>query len=198
MSKAIPIFPLGEMVMFPGVVTELYIFEPRYVDMIEHCLDSQGIFCFGTLVGNWRELYNESPDIFSHGCLCSIEEYQKHEDGRFSILVEGLQRVKITEIPSEQLYRLVQTETLDYIDDITNCAEENETIRNFIKRVLEKQLPSKSFKELDNVIDDMELGKLLAFLCFQSPLDVKCKLALIKENSLKKIFMQLSSQSNEN
>ncbi|MCH2206622.1 MAG: LON peptidase substrate-binding domain-containing protein [Lentisphaerales bacterium] len=198
MNKVIPIFPLGEMVMFPGVVTEFYIFEPRYIDMIEHCLDSQGIFCFGTLVGNWRELYNESPEIFSHGCLCSIEEYQKHDDGRYSILVKGLHRVKISEIPSERLYRIVQTEQLDYIDDITDSADQYETIRNFIKRVLGKHIPNKNNDDLDQMIDDMELGKLLAFLCFQSPLDIECKLSLIKENSLKEIFMQLISQTNEN
>lgn len=197
MKKVLPIFPLGEMVMFPGVMTEFYIFEPRYVDMIEHCLDSQGLFCFGTLVGNWRELYNEAPEIFSYGCVCSIEEYQKHPDGRYSILVKGLYRAEINEIPSEQLYRQVQCERVDYVDDITESADEHLSIRNSIKRALAKQSPDKQEEELDKIIDDMELGKFLCVLCFQSETDIENKLSLLKENSLKKIYMQLRNGSNE-
>ena len=197
MGKALPIFPLGEMVMFPGVVTEFYIFEPRYIEMIEHCLDSQGLFCFGTLVGNWRNLYDEAPELFSHGCVCSIEEYQKHTDGRYSILVKGLYRTKITEIPSEQLYRLVHCEKIDYIDDITESADQHLSIRNFIKRVFEKQIPDKKHEELDHIIDDMELGKFLSVLCFQSQIDIEDKLSLLKENSLKQIFIQLSNGTDE-
>ena len=197
MSKILPIFPLGEMVMFPGVVTEFYIFEPRYVNMIEHCLDSQGQFCFGTLVGNWRELYEESPEIFSYGCVCSVEEYQKHPDGRYSILVKGLYRAEISEIPSEQLYRQVQCQKVDYVDDITESADEHSSIRNSIKRALVKQAPESSEEELDKIIDDMELGKFLSVLCFQSNTDIENKLALLRENSLKKIYMQLRKGPNE-
>ena len=192
MSNPLPIFPLGDMVLYPGVVTEFYIFEPRYVQMVEHCLDSKGQFCFATLIGNWKELYHENPEMHTHGCVCSIEEYQKHSDGKYSILVKGLYKAEIREIPSEQLYRISQPKKLEYIDDITSSAEDDLIVRNFIKRVLTKQLHDANEDSINSIIDDMELGKFLSILSFQSKLSTEKKLEILKESSLKKIFMEIS------
>lgn len=195
MNKPIPIFPLGEMVLFPEVSTEFYIFEERYLQMIEHCLDSQGIFCFTTLIGDWQDTYDGSPEMHSHGCVCSIQEYQKHEDGRYSILVKALYRCLIKEIPSEQLYRQAIVERLEYEDDITASAEDNALVRNFIKRVLDKQMKDTTEETLNNIIDEMELGKFLSILSFRSNLTIEQKLSLLKVDSLRQLFIELSNNT---
>jgi Lon protease-like protein len=166
--------------------------------MIEHCLDSKGHFCFTTLIDDWQERYNSNPNLADYGCVCSIKEYTKHDDGRFTILVNGLYRTKVKEIPSEQLYRQSHTSPIEYIDDITNSAEDNALVRNFIKRFLLKQIQDASDETIDSIIDDMELGKFFNILCFQSRISVEKKIELLKENSLKEFFIQINRELDEN
>ncbi len=40
MTTKMPLFPL-DTVLFPGMVLPLHIFEPRYREMINHCIDEQ-------------------------------------------------------------------------------------------------------------------------------------------------------------
>ena len=152
-ARILPIFPLGEFILFQGAVTEFYIFEPRYVQLIESAIDYTGKFCFGTLVGNWKELYHESPDLFPYGCICTIEHYEKHPDGRYSIVAKGLQRAKLSEIPSDQLYRMVKAIPQPYIDDLTEEADESRIIRNFVKRFMTSHFSNIDEQKADNIID---------------------------------------------
>ncbi|MGH7284137.1 MAG: LON peptidase substrate-binding domain-containing protein, partial [Polyangiaceae bacterium] len=38
----LPLFPLGEVVLFPNVLLPLHVFEPRYRKMLKDCLASHG------------------------------------------------------------------------------------------------------------------------------------------------------------
>ena len=44
------LFPLPNLVLFPHVVQPLHVFEPRYRQMIEDCLDTAGRIVLATLV----------------------------------------------------------------------------------------------------------------------------------------------------
>ena len=190
-SEILPIFPLGDFVIFPGAVTEFYIFEPRYIQLIEHAIDSKGKFCFGTLVGNWKDLYHESPDLFPYGCICSIEHYEKHPDGRYSVIVKGLQRVRLMEAPSEQLYRVVKAIPEPYEDDLTEEADDNTLVRSFIKRFMISHFTNIDVQKADNIIDEMNLSQFLPVICFECKTSITQKLDLLKTNSLKEIFLSL-------
>jgi Lon protease-like protein len=187
----LPVFPLGDLVLFPGALTEFLIFEPRYIQMLEHCLDSKGLFCFATLVGNWKDLYYEVPDMFLWGCICSIEHYHKHPDGRYSIIVRGQKKVKIAELPSEQLYRIVSCTPVSYIDDLSVELDEDSLARPLIKRFIEKQYKDIKQDELDKIFDEMGLGHFLPILCHQCPAPLNEKMELLQEHSLKEIFLKL-------
>ena len=190
-SEILPIFPLGDFVLFPGAVTEFYIFEPRYVQLVEYCIDSTGIFCFGTLVGNWKETYHESPDLFPYGCICKIEHYAKHPDGRYSIIVKGLERAKLMEVPSEQLFRMVKAIPVAYEDDLTEEADENMVVRSFIKRFMISHFSNIDAQRADNIIDEMNLSHFLPVICFECKTNIETKLDLLKIDSIKKIFLSL-------
>lgn len=191
-AEILPVFPLGDFVLFPGAVTEFYIFEPRYIQLIEHAIDSKGLFCFGTLVGNWKDLYHESPDLFPYGCICMIEHYEKHPDGKYSIIVRGLEKVKFIEVPSEQLYRLVKAIPANYKDDLTKEAEsDNSLIRNFIKRFMVSHFENIDAQKADNIIDEMNLSQFLPVICFECKTDTKTKLDLLSLKSLKDVFLAL-------
>ena len=190
-AEILPVFPLGDFVIFPGAVTEFYIFEPRYIQLIESAIDSTGKFCFGTLTGNWKELYHENPELFSYGCICTIEHYEKHPDGKYSIVAKGLQRAELIEIPSEQLYRMVKAIPTPYLDDLTEVADESKLIRSFIKRFMTSHFANIDAQKADNIIDEMNLSQFLPVICFECKTDIQNKLNLLSLSSLKQIFLTL-------
>lgn len=88
----IPLFPL-HVVLFPGGSLPLRIFEPRYLDMISHCMRNETDFgiCLieeGSEVGNAAKPYPV-------GTLASVRYFQQLRDGCLGITAQGGQRFRI-------------------------------------------------------------------------------------------------------
>src|SRR5579859_2611631 len=90
----IPLFPLG-LVLFPGMVQPLHIFEPRYREMMNRCLDGAGTFGI-TLAMPESVLLHEVPARV--GVLARILDYHRLPDGRFNLLTVGGRRFEIVEM----------------------------------------------------------------------------------------------------
>lgn len=88
----IPLFPL-KTVLLPGNKLSLKIFEPRYVDMIAHCMreDCQ----FGIVLIHQGEETSIDTDIFSIGTTASIADWQNRADGLLGITALGHERFEI-------------------------------------------------------------------------------------------------------
>ena len=55
------LFPLPDLVMFPHVMQPLHIFEPRYVDLLNSALDSDGLIAMSMLAPGWESDYEGRP-----------------------------------------------------------------------------------------------------------------------------------------
>jgi Lon protease-like protein len=116
MESEIAIFPLSNVVLFPLVQTPLYVFEPRYVQMAEHVLASSR--CVGMVVvppEHCDELPGDPP-IYPVGCAGEIAQAQRLPDGRYNLVLFGVQRFRISsEWPpeGERLFRMAEVEPLD-------------------------------------------------------------------------------------
>ncbi len=114
MHSVVPLFPLPNFFLFPHSVVPLHIFEPRYRQMIDDQLDGQGRLVMGTLLEAGDT--DDPPPVFGIGGLGEIVQHRKLPDGRYMIMLLGLSRVAITEVPSDRLYREVQVEVLEEIE----------------------------------------------------------------------------------
>ena len=86
MSSTIAIFPLN-LVVFPGSVYPLHIFEERYKSLISICLESKK--GFGIVL-------KTKDDIVKVGCIVEISKViKKYNDGKYDIVVHGLERYYI-------------------------------------------------------------------------------------------------------
>ncbi len=106
-SFELPLFPLN-VVLFPGMVLPLHIFEPRYRLMIRHCLEQESPFGV-VLVQPDGVLGKERP--YQVGTLARIMTAERMDDGRFNLLTEGERRFRILEERRDQqpyLMALVQ------------------------------------------------------------------------------------------
>ncbi len=104
----VPLFPLPRLWLFPSVVLPLHIFEPRYRQMIEDSLDGPGRLVLGTILPEHEDDADGAPPIHPLAGLGEIGRHERLGDGRYDILLVGLQRVFVTEVPSDRLYRKVR------------------------------------------------------------------------------------------
>jgi ATP-dependent Lon protease len=107
LDGVVPLFPLPDIIMFPGMLLPLHVFEPRYRQMVRDLLDGNGRLVMGTFLGEERETVAPLAGVGQ------IESYQSLEDGRYIIVVRGLERVHLHEVASDRLYRKVAIETAE-------------------------------------------------------------------------------------
>ena len=87
----LPLFPLN-VVLFPGTVRPLHIFESRYRQMIKDCL-YQGTSFGVVLVREDSEYLSEEP--YSVGTMAEIRNLNRLENGSYNLLAIGTQRFRI-------------------------------------------------------------------------------------------------------
>ncbi len=112
MTLVIPVFPLPGVVLLPGTVLPLHIFEPRYRAMVADALAGARTIGMAMVKRGW-EVSDADPPIRAVGGAGEIVESEVLEDGRYNILLEGRFRYRILEEkPGETPYRLARVEAI--------------------------------------------------------------------------------------
>jgi Lon protease-like protein len=108
LSPTIPIFPLPNVVLFPNVFLPLHVFEPRYRQMVTDALAGERMIGMVLLQPGYEEDYEGTPPVYPVGCAGLITHVERLAEGRFNIVLRGLERFRIVneELPSNRiLYR---------------------------------------------------------------------------------------------
>ena len=105
LPSIIPLFPLPNVVLFPGVPLPLQIFEPRYRDLVRDASAGHEIIGMVLLRGDWQRRYYENPDIFETGCAGRIVNLETLPDGKFNIVLHGLREFDIRRQILDKSYR---------------------------------------------------------------------------------------------
>jgi Lon protease-like protein len=111
LPSTIPLFPLPNVVLFPNVFLPLHIFEPRYRQMVSDALSGERMIGMILLQPGHEEHYEGTPAVYDIGCAGLITHVERLSDGRFNIVLRGLERFRIVseESPSPTiLYRRAQ------------------------------------------------------------------------------------------
>lgn len=104
----IPIFPL-ELVLFPGELLPLHIFEPRYKEMIRDCREANQ--AFGVVLAEVRE---EGQALAEVGCTAEVVQVVKaYDNGELDIITVGRRPCRIVEVVDEKSYYEAEVEFLD-------------------------------------------------------------------------------------
>jgi uncharacterized protein len=108
----IPLFPLPDTVLFPGMPLPLHVFEPRYRKMVEDALASERTIGMVLLRPGWEADYQGRPPVYPIGCAGTMTSHERLEDGRYNIMLRGQARFRILEENDDQPYRLARVTTL--------------------------------------------------------------------------------------
>jgi Lon protease-like protein len=124
LPDVLAVFPLTGVMLLPGTVLPLHIFEPRYRAMVEDALDGGKVF--GMIQpftpqndnrGPQPGADNLAPDLYKVGCAGHIEKWEKLPDGRFFLQLKGVNRFRFSEeLELQRGYRRVKAIYQDFPD----------------------------------------------------------------------------------
>lgn len=124
--ERLPIFPLPNVVLFPGVTLPLRVFEPRYVAMFEACTREDNAMAVCLLGPGWEADYGGRPEVYETACAGLIVASERHADGSYDFLLYGVERVRILgELDTDEPFRRVHAEpVVEFISDDDDAAAE--------------------------------------------------------------------------
>ena len=104
--RELPIFPLPEVVLFPGRPLPLHIFEYRYRMMMNTVIEDDRRF--GVLM-----LDPSKGEVATIGCCAEVLRFQRLPDDRMKMVTLGQQRFRVLEYVREKPYRVGLVEWID-------------------------------------------------------------------------------------
>lgn len=100
----VPVMTLSETVLFPQAMMPLYIFEPRYREMLSDVLNAARIFAVAAVDPAQEEAeVLETP--YSIAGVGVVRACKQNPDGTSNLILQGLARVRFEEIIAEEPYR---------------------------------------------------------------------------------------------
>ena len=175
--KRISIFPLPGAILLPGMQLPLHIFEPRYRALIGDALARDRLVGMVQPKGGGPQ-----PALFDIGCLGRIEDVEALEDGRYNIVLEGLQRFTIVrELDASTAFRQVEAELWDEKEsgDLLSLGE-RAALEQEARRFADAQGYAVDWNSVVE-LDDYSLVNIIAQI---APFDVAAKQALLEAQGL--------------
>lgn len=111
MNRRIPLFPLPEVVLLPGTMLPLHIFEPRYRAMVADALAAERTIGM-TMLKAGSDPSQDTPPIHRVGTAGEIVESEELPDGRYNILLEARFRFRVLDEAAPDPYRVARVEEL--------------------------------------------------------------------------------------
>ncbi len=153
LPESVPIFPLPSVVFFPQTYLPLHIFEPRYREMVQEASIHTQCIGMALLKEGWEEQYEKAPPIYPIGCVGRIVSSHKLSDGRYNIVLQGLQRCTYEEQTVMTKYR--QARLTPYAPNTSNSLASD--TRRHLEQRAQEYLTSKKAIELCDIISSSTL-----------------------------------------
>ena len=123
MSDRLPLFPLG-MVLFPGLVLPLHVFEDRYRTLVADLLAlPEQERRFGVVaIREGREVGTDGiRALHEVGCSARLRHAEQHPDGRYEIVTTGAERFRLDGLQHDRPYLVGE---VTWLDDEAGDADE--------------------------------------------------------------------------
>jgi Lon protease-like protein len=104
--SAVPLFPLPNVVLFPGAILPLHIFEERYKAMTVDALRGPRRIAMALLGPGWEKNYHGRPAIDPVVCVGEIMSHERLADGRYNFLLRGRKRARVVREYGDEPYRV--------------------------------------------------------------------------------------------
>ncbi|MDE9517084.1 endopeptidase La [Xenorhabdus bovienii] len=175
----IPVLPLRDVVVYPHMVIPLFVGREKSI----HCLEAAMDHDKQVMLVAQKEASTDEPgvnDLFSVGTVASVLQMLKLPDGTVKVLVEGLQRARITTLTDNGEYFYAQVEYLE--SPVVDEREQEVLVRTAINQFegyvkLNKKIPPEVLTSLHSIED---LAKLADTISAHMPLKINDKQTVLE------------------
>lgn len=152
MTNFIPIFPLG-LVVYPGENLNLHIFEPRYRQLIQECIEMKKPFGIPVVIDN---------RLMEYGTLVEVSALkQQYEDGKMDISTRGLSIFRILEVVKEIPEKLYSGAIVNYPENETSfISPQASAIAKAVRELHRLLQVEKTFPKPDDELSSYDLAHL--------------------------------------
>jgi Lon protease-like protein len=168
----VPVMPLPGAVLFPHALLPLYIFEPRYGEMLEHALNHQRMFCVALVKPSCPD-WHAPEDFFHLTTVGLIRACVGRGDGTSNLILQGLQRVRLTEFEQQTPFPVAK---IDIVESRDATTVETEALAEKVLELYRKlkrdgrKLPARVDRYLSQLNDVEMLADLVASTFVSDPL----------------------------
>lgn len=162
------LFPLPNLVLFPGVIQALHIFEQRYRTMVADALADDRLIAM-TMLKSDGDVGIGQPAIMQTICIGKILTHTQFDDGRYNLLLTGTHRARIVqEIAVDKPYRVAKVEVFESSNDY--APDDADALKQQVSGLFTELVAS-----LGNVPDevviqtldqDLSLGQMVDLVCY--------------------------------
>jgi Lon protease-like protein len=172
LPEAVAVMPLSGALLFPRALLPLYIFEPRYQDMLAHALSEHRMFCVALLKPQ-RAQCKSTDDFFHIAGVGLIRACVGRGDGTSNLILQGLRRVRFTGFIQSAPFPIARIKPLE--SEITVSVETDALGAKVLELYSQlkksgRQLPAKIDEYLSHLEDTEMLADLMAATFINDPL----------------------------
>ncbi|MGE8141061.1 endopeptidase La [Novosphingobium sp. NPDC080210] len=202
MTKLLPLLPLRDIVVFPGMVVPLFVGRDKSVAALEASMaaDDKEIFLLAQLDPGCDD--PDEDDLYDIGVIATVLQLLKLPDGTVRVLVEAKQRASLESLRLEQtshgemvVAQVTRVEPVSVSGNEVAAMMRSvvETFGEYAK--LNKKLPAEAGENLSDIVDAAQLADAVASHIQAKVVD---KQALLSEaNPLKRLEMAYSFMEGE-
>ena len=138
-AQYLRLFPLQAVVLFPGMELPLVVFEPRYLQLTDECIENDEPFGV-TLLRDGSEVGENNSDPFEVGTTAHILSATDAGGGRLNVVAVGGRRFRVRSFLRDSPYLAADVEYLE--DDSHEMADPSlvENVRwdasSFVRRLV--------------------------------------------------------------
>jgi len=189
----IPIFPLPKVVLLPGEVLPLHIFEERYRSLVRDAVSTHKVMGIVEVLPGFEDQLPGSPPVRDVGCIGYIASHEELEDGRFLLWLLGLERFKILEeLNPETSYRQVRVQyepTPESPKRLAEIRQLREELRELLPTLV--QLEDTAREQFARHMTEVSDSQLIALACQILEISSARKQEVLEADSLKGRFLML-------
>ena len=135
--REVPVMTMSQTVLFPQAMMPLFIFEPRYREMLRDVLKEERIFAVAALDEEKKDAQAlETP--YTIAGVGVIRACKQNEDGTSNLILQGLARVELDEIICEEPYRRARIQQVLSVSD--GSEETLKAIKSTLLALLQTQM----------------------------------------------------------
>lgn len=181
----IPVFPLTGALLLPYSQRPLNVFEPRYLEMVDHALAGN------RLIGliQPEDMSEESPrgraPLQKIGTVGRLTHWEENGDGRYFIILEGLARFElVSELTVMTPFRQAVISSENFSLDFARAFGEEAVDRPRFLKMMRDYAEFANFELNWDEIEKTGTADLVNFCCMVSPYGAREKQVLLEARSL--------------